>query len=124
MNKPLFTLFLFFIAISTKAQLNGTKWQGYMDVPNELPVLLNFHTGILDMTDPAGETQYESMSYVIKGDTIVLKKLSGGSPCDINSTGKTMFSIKENKLTITPLVDECEMRQRAWHKEPFVKVKE
>ncbi len=124
MKKPLFTLFLFFVAFSTHAQLTGTKWNGYMDVPTELPVLLNFHAGILDMTDPAGETQYESMSYITKGDTIIVKKLSGGSPCDINSIAKLTFSIKDDKLTIIPVIDECEMRQRAWHKQPFVKVKD
>ncbi len=68
--------------------------------------------------------QLDSMSYTVKGDTILLKKLSGGSPCDLDSTFKVKYTINDDKLSITPLTDDCEGRQRAWQKQPFTKVKD
>ncbi len=123
MKNVIFVLMLLVTTVSAKAQLNGTKWRGNVNAPEDITVLLNFQKQTLEMTAMDGN-QLESMSYTVKGDTILLKKLSGGSPCDLDSTFKVKYSIKDDKLSITPLTDDCEGRQRAWQKQPFTKVKD
>lgn len=123
MKNVIFVLMLLVTTVSAKAQLNGTKWRGNVNVPEDVTVLLNFQKQTLEMTAMDGN-QLESMSYTVKGDTILLKKLSGGSPCDLDSTFKVKYTINYDKLNITPLTDDCEGRQRAWQKQPFTKVKD
>ncbi len=123
MKNVIFVLMLLVTTVSAKAQLNGTKWRGNVNVPENVTVLLNFQKQTLEMTAMDGN-QLESMSYTVKGDTILLKKLSGGSPCDLDSTFKVKYTINDDKLSITPLTDDCEGRQRAWQKQPFTKVKD
>lgn len=123
MKNVIFVLMLLVTTVSAKAQLNGTKWRGNVNVPEDVTVLLNFQKQTLEMTAMDGN-QLESMSYTVKGDTILLKKLSGGSPCDLDSTFKVKYTINDDKLSITPLTDDCEGRQRAWQKQPFTKVKD
>lgn len=123
MKNVIFVLMLLVATVSAKAQLNGTKWRGNVNVPENVTVLLNFQKQTLEMTAMDGN-QLESMSYTVKGDTILLKKLSGGSPCDLDSTFKVKYTINDDKLSITPLTDDCEGRQRAWQKQPFTKVKD
>jgi hypothetical protein len=123
MKNVIFVLMLLVATVSAKAQLNGTKWRGNVNVPEDVTVLLNFQKQTLEMTAMDGN-QLESMSYTVKGDTILLKKLSGGSPCDLDSTFKVKYTINDDKLSITPLTDDCEGRQRAWQKQPFTKVKD
>lgn len=123
MKNVIFVLMLLVTTVSAKAQLNGTKWRGNVNVPEDVTVLLNFQKQTLEMTAMDGN-QLESMSYIVKGDTILLKKLSGGSPCDLDSTFKVKYTINDDKLSITPLTDDCEGRQRAWQKQPFTKVKD
>ncbi len=123
MKNVIFVLMLLVATVSAKAQLNGTKWRGNVNVPEDVTVLLNFQKQTLEMTAMDGN-QLESMSYTVKGDTILLKKLSGGSPCDLDSTFKVKYTINYDKLSITPLTDDCEGRQRAWQKQPFTKVKD
>ncbi len=123
MKNVIFVLMLLVTTVSAKAQLNGTKWRGNVNVPEDVTVLLDFQKQTLEMTAMDGN-QLESMSYTVKGDTILLKKLSGGSPCDLDSTFKVKYTINDDKLSITPLTDDCEGRQRAWQKQPFTKVKD
>ncbi len=123
MKNVIFVLMLLVATVSAKAQLNGTKWRGNVNVPEDVTVLLNFQKQTLEMTAMDGN-QLESMSYTVKGDTILLKKLSGGNPCDLDSTFKVKYTINDDKLSITPLTDDCEGRQRAWQKQPFTKVKD
>ena len=123
MKNLIFVLVLLFTAVSAQAQLEGTKWRGDMNVPENMTILLKFQKQTLDMISLDGD-QLESMLYTIKGDTLLLKKLSGGSPCNLDSIFKIKYTIKDDMLSITPLTDDCEGRERAWHKQPFTKVKD
>jgi len=124
MKNVIFTLILFLVAISAKSQLVGTKWKGNVNLPNPTPVIMNFQKDVAELTFAMNGSPLESASYSIKKDTIIFKKLFGGSPCAGNSVYTVKFSITDDKLSIVPIADECEQRLNAWTKEAFVRVKE
>jgi hypothetical protein len=123
--KKIILMALFCCAFSlAKAQFANTKWNGMLMVPEQISVILDFKKDTLIISsDESGEV-LETMSYSIKADTLVLKKVSGGSPCPEGSFGKVKFNMANNKLSILSVVDSCQMRAAAWTKEPFTKIKE
>jgi hypothetical protein len=120
--------FVMIILLSTaysiaKAQFTDTQWNGNLTVPDSLSVILDFKKDIVNViVDESGEV-LETMSYMVHADTLVFTKVSGQSPCLEGSLSKLRFSIIENKLTIIPISDDCQIRADAWTKAPFVKVK-
>lgn len=117
------TLLLFFAALTANAQLAGTKWKGKVNIPNPTDVIFIFKDTVADVTTMSG-LPVESCSYKINGDTIIFKKLNGGSPCPVNSMFTVQFAVKDDKMTIIPLTDDCEGRKGSFTSEPLVKMKD
>lgn len=107
-----------------KAQFTNTKWNGALAVPDILNVTLQFKKDVVDIVMSDNGETLETMSYTVNADTLILKKVSGQSPCGDNSVAKVKFSIADNKLSITNLSDDCPLRAGSWTNEPFLRAKE
>jgi hypothetical protein len=123
MKKLLFLTLFTFIGLLAQAQLANSKWNGSLNIPELAPAALNFKTDTLEVIYAENGEILETMSYKVSGDTLLLKKISGGSPCPDGSAFKVKYSIQQEKLIITPLSDDCTMRSDSWTKEPFVRAK-
>ena len=113
-----------FMAFATfsKAQLTNTKWAGDMNIPTTTDITLKFSTDTISIIYE--EQAVEVMSYTTHGDTIIAKKISGHSPCDVGQPFKLKYVIKNDKLFITSLQDDCDERSQAFFKDPFTKAKD
>ncbi len=119
-------LLLVFLATSSlaQAQLANTKWTGNLAVPEISPVYLHFKPDVFEVYLQESNELIETMSYKLSGDTITLKKISGGSPCPDASEFKLKYAMQGEQMLITLVSDDCPERAGAWTKEPFTKVKE
>src|ERR1017187_7218507 len=96
----LLILFISMITMNIKAQLTNTKWKGIANVPMPSECLLDFKNdtvlikdvgnGPADLRDELGNMVtatgkdsmvIETMTYQFKGDTLILQKVKGRSPC-------------------------------------------
>ncbi|CAM4373542.1 hypothetical protein SAMN06265348_113214 [Pedobacter westerhofensis] len=101
-------------------QLTNTKWKGIAFVPNPREVVFHFKKDTLLITIDLDiiETEYCHVS----GDTLTMKKISGGSPCT-DEVGTYKYIIKKDSLTITSLRDECGARMDSFSSEGYKRVK-
>lgn len=112
---------LLLTVIVSHAQLAQTKWKGSVLAPNAMEAWLHFKNDTLDVFVSNGNSLLETMTYTLVSDTMLLKKVSGRSPCDVNVTGKYKWSLNGQTLLITPVADDCEDRYRAWTGQPFIR---
>ena len=116
-NRRALTTYLFIAAIFILPALSWkdpaannlvkTKWRGVILVPTPIDGLFEFRKDSLLLY--SNDKVVETMSYETKGDTLLLKKLSGASPCN-DEVGKYKCEIKDNVLTLTVLKDDCTVR--------------
>lgn len=104
--------------VSAQAPLANSTWKGTMNVPSPAEVSLEFKGDTLNVL--MQEQSIETMTYTVSGDTLVITKLYGSSPCS-DEKGTYQFSIKEKQLFIKPLSDACELRAAAFPSEAFIK---
>ena len=102
--------------------LAGTAWQGQAFIPDEKTIVLSFKADSLSMFIVPHMILGESMVYTVEADTITLRKISGGSPCNAQGIGKLQFTIVKDQMTIKSLSDSCQARKVAWTDKPFQKV--
>jgi hypothetical protein len=97
----------------------NTKWKGTVYAPNEYDGIIEFRHDSLTLT--VLDRVIETSSYSTKGDTIFMKKLSGGSPCG-QETGSYTFTINDNTLKFTKVDDSCLERGEAFSPNGYKKV--
>ena len=120
----LLTVVTIIACLSWRAQTNelvNTKWKGTMYVPNAADVVISFKKD--DVQILMGGRPIETMSYQLNGDTITLKKSSGGSPCT-NETGIYKYITKNNVLSFATVKDDCPTRVSAFSTDGYKKVTE
>ncbi len=119
-------LLLFLTATSSmaSAQLTNTKWTGVLTVPDAIDVVLDFKKDVVDVLISSSGEVVETMAYTASADTLTLRKVSGESSCDATSVAKLTFAVAADKLSITPVSDDCPLRAGSWTKDAFVKIKE
>jgi hypothetical protein len=122
------TFVLLFLLTTTgfvaNAQLANTKWTGVLNVPDPLDVVLDFKKDVVDVIMDNNGEAVETMAYTIQGDVLTLRKVSGQSSCDTTSVATLKFAVVADKLSVTPVSDECPLRAGSWTKAAFVKVKQ
>ena len=111
-----------FISIAS-AQLTDTKWRNAMNIPDPVETILHFKKDSVSLFVAGDGSLVETMSYKINKDTLKLIKISGMSPCNESVVGIYKIEIKDDKLTIVPLVDDCVERFNAFKPEPWIKEK-
>jgi hypothetical protein len=121
------TIVFLFVAVFTgtmaQAQLTNTKWKNTMMIPEAVEVYLDFAKDTVKMLVVQDAALVETMSYTIQNDTLTLIKLSGLSPCDTDAVGKYKLEIKEDRLTILPIKDDCPDRSAAFLPDAWIKQK-
>ncbi|MGI8952470.1 MAG: hypothetical protein ACR2FN_12905 [Chitinophagaceae bacterium] len=128
--------------LNANAQLQSTKWKGNLNLPDPLECLLYFKndtvnviyagTDVVQLRDISGETVYVSgkdstvigiMQYKYENNELTIHKVKGEGPCDTASIGKYKIEIKDDKLYITLIHDDCIQRSYLWPRiEPLNKV--
>ena len=123
--KKAFLISLLFVlfAAGVNAQLTDTKWRNAMNIPDPIETILHFKKDTVSLTIAGDGSLVETMSYTISKDTLKLTKISGMSPCVETVVGMYKIEIKDDKMTIVPLVDDCVERFNAFKPEPWVKEK-
>jgi hypothetical protein len=119
----LFSLLIFFSAAAVNAQLTDTKWRNTMNIPDPYETILHFKKDTVVLTIAADGSLIETMNFIVSKDTLKLLKLSGMSPCADNITGLYKIEIKDDKMTIVPISDDCSERANAFKPEPWIKEK-
>ena len=122
-KKTGFCFLLVFITSTLPAQLTDTKWRNSMNIPDPMETFLQFKKDTVLLTIVADGTLVETMTYSVSKDTLRLTKTSGMSPCADNIIGLYHFELKDDKLTITPLSDDCSERAGAFKPEAWSKEK-
>ncbi len=117
-------LFLTATCSMASAQLTNTKWTGVLTVPDAIDVVLDFKKDVVDVLISSSGEVVETMAYTASTDTLTLRKVSGESSCDATSVAKLTFAVAADKLSITPVSDDCPLRAGSWTKDAFVKIKE
>lgn len=95
-----------------------TKWRGVILVPTPIDGLFEFKKDSLLLY--SNDRIVETMSYEIKSDTLLLKKLSGASPCN-DEIGKYKYEVKDDLLTLTVLKDDCATRSSCFSPDGYKK---
>ena len=98
---------------------DNTEWKGMAKIPQESEVLLKFSSNQLDLLFQ--NRVIESMKYSIKGDHLILEKISGGSPCELGIKGEYQYEIIGDHFTISLLKDDCAARTASLKENVFTK---
>lgn len=101
-------------------ELSNSKWSGTLNVPHAIAVEMEFKKDSLFTY--MGEELLETNSFQIKGDTLVLQKLSGRSSCDL-LPAHYKYIIKDDILKIEALNDGCSERKDAFSPEGYKRMK-
>jgi len=122
--KKTFACIAIFILLSSaiNAQLTDTKWRNFMNIPDSYETIMHFKKDTAILTLLADGSIIETMSYSVSKDTLRLTKISGLSPCNDNA-GLYRIQLKDDKLTIAPLSDDCNERANAFKPEPWTREK-
>ncbi len=118
-----FGILMVFITSALSAQLTDTKWKNSMNIPDPTETFLQFKKDTVLLTVVADGTLVETMTYSVSKDTLRLTKTSGMSPCADNIIGLYHFELKDDKLTITPISDDCFERAGAFKPEAWTREK-
>jgi hypothetical protein len=119
--KILFLLFTFTATASAKAQYANTSWKGIYNIPDPTDMILQFKQDTLLLNYFQDGSNAETMNYQIKGDTLIMEKISGISPCT-DEKGIYKVSIKEDQLFMTLINDSCDARASAMPSQPLKKI--
>ena len=122
--KKILAYSVLFLSLSstTNAQLTDTKWKNFMNIPEPYETIMQFNKDTAILPLAADGALIETMTYAVSKDTLRLIKISGMSPCSDN-VGLYRIQIKDDKLTITPISDDCTERMNAFKPEAWTREK-
>ncbi len=116
-------ILIFAIALSDPgtAQFSNTSWKGQFNIPDPTEMILQFKTDTLELNYP-DKTSIETMSYKISNDTLRVRKLDGQSECSSSQDATYKITLKDSKLFIIVLGDDCPERMAAWPADGMEKI--
>lgn len=127
-------LFLFICLTGNyvQAQLQDSSWKGVFFVPDPAECVFEFKKDTVNLrfadnyvlNDVNNSKILEQSLFKIQNDTLILQKLSGESPCNPNLLGKYQYAIKDEKLFLTVIWDDCRGRVMAFPGEALDRIKE
>ena len=124
MKKALAYIVIFVSLASTlNAQLTNSKWRNFMNIPESYETIMHFKKDTAILTLAADGSIVETMTYAVSKDTLRLTKVSGLSPCNGGGAGLYRIQIKDDKLSISPISDDCNERANAFKPEPWTREK-
>ncbi|MBD2757402.1 hypothetical protein [Spirosoma validum] len=125
--KPFFVITLLIGASLTataqvKNPLANTAWQGTVETSKVVDVVLRYGADTMRMYTVADKQLLETMTYTMKGDSLIWQKVSGTSPCDTQAIGIYQVVIKNEEMVLNLLNDDCRLRSGSLLPKPFKKV--
>ena len=117
-------LVLVTIYSSGQNSLSNTKWKGVFLIPHAVDVMLDFKKDTLYITTGTSD-EVGTIFFTQQKDTLVIKKISGPSPCTEQTQGKYRIEWFENGDTfrLHGISDECEGRIGVFTINPFERVR-
>jgi hypothetical protein len=123
--KKIMSLFTFSIlASSLFAQLENTKWKATLIITEPVNVLFDFKKDVLSLYTVADSTMIETMSYAKDDTSFTLTRIDGQSDCDNSTPGKYRYKIKNDKIEIKMISDDCDDRSSVIDNTTWTKWKE
>ncbi len=104
---------------SVDNDLNNTKWSGIVNAPDPVDAVFEFRNDSLMLS--INDQIIETMSYKTNGDSLVMKKLFGNSPCT-DEEAIYIYRITKDVLVFTPVEDTCPERSAAFNEEGYKKL--
>jgi hypothetical protein len=123
MKKIFLTAIAFTSVFVASAQLEHSKWKGVANVPEPYDCMFDFRKDTVYLM--AGEAVLlETMTYKLSGDTLILTKIDGKSPCAKESAGYFKIETKGESFKLTSLKDDCPGRAEAFVVAPWIRKKD
>jgi hypothetical protein len=123
--KILIIVTLQFLAISLFAQhaISNTKWKATLLIPHAVDVNFTFKKDTLYMTTETGD-EVGTIFFIQRNDTLMIRKISGSSPCPEQAEGIYRIEWLENgnKFRLHGISDECEGRMGVFTVNPFERI--
>jgi hypothetical protein len=110
MKKIIVALTLLFISASTQAQFANTRWKATLQIDNPINVIMDFGNDTVRLYTVSDSTIIETMAYRVQDTALVLQKIEGQSECESSTIGKYKFDLKDNRLVIRLISDDCDDR--------------
>ena len=117
----IFSLLCSFSLMAT-CQLSNTKWKGTITTTRAIDILWAFSADTLQVFTLPDSNLIEKMSYTLEPGFLLVKKVSGTTPCDESTVGKYKFEVKDDKLFISVVDDDCQARGASVSTDPYIKV--
>ena len=119
MNSPKVHLFAAYFLIGlfsvARAQLpvRGTSWMGVWPAPTARQVTILFQRDTLLIKSEGPSAVSEILRYQQTGDTLLVQKLTGQSPCTNTGTGlyRLIYSNNGENVSLQVISDDCPQRQ-------------
>ena len=106
------------------AQLDNTRWKATLIIDEPVNVIFDFKKDILSLYTVADSTMIETMNYTKDDTSFTLTKIDGQSDCDNSTPGKYRFKIKNGKIEIKMISDDCYDRSSVIDNTTWTKWKE
>ena len=111
--KTLLIIIVAFISMKLPAQgsISNTKWKATLLIPHAVDVNFTFKKDTLYMTTETSE-EVGTNFFIQRNDTLMIRKISGSSPCPEQAQGMYRIEWLENgnKFRLHGISDECEGR--------------
>lgn len=124
--KILISAVLVLVTIHSSGQksLSNTTWKGIFLIPQAVDVMLDFKKDTLYITAGTSE-EVGTIFFTQQKDTLMIKKISGPSPCTEQTQGKYRIEWFDNgdKFRLHGISDECEGRIEVFTINQFERVR-
>ena len=124
MKKIMFFFAFSIFSSSLFAQLDNTRWKATLIIDEPVNVIFDFKKDILSLYTVADSTMIETMNYTKDDTSFTLTKIDGQSDCDNSTPGRYRFKIKNGKIEIKMISDDCYDRSSVIDNTTWTKWKE
>ena len=99
----------------SQASLNNTKWDARITIPQTTEVRLEFTRDTFFISRPNGRVA-EASYFTQRNDSLLIRKLSGVSPCSpgYEAWYKIEWMENGNRFSLQSLTDTCRQRANSW----------
>jgi hypothetical protein len=103
----------------------NSKWKGIFLMPHAVDLKFNFKKDTLYITTETSE-EIGTIFFIQQNDTLIIRKISGPSPCPEEAQGSYLIEWFENgnKFRLHGIRDECEGRIGVFTVNPFEKIRD
>jgi hypothetical protein len=111
-------IFLLLGSFGLMAQTNplaGTVWKvvASQHIP-DVAIRVEYQANTFSIIAIENNTLLGVYNYVVEGTNITYTKANGSDPCQLQATGRMSFEMREGKLYLRYISDECGIRAKAW----------